>query len=113
MNQSLVVLVVPPIAMTVAVSGALALPSLRLPPVEMLPMLAVAAVFTLLSHVLQCLSFRHGRPTRVAPVDFTRLLFASFCGTVLLDEQPSRFLLIGSLLIVGAALQASRTRRAS
>lgn len=82
MNQSLVVLVVPPIAMTVAVSGVLALPSLRLPPVEMLPMLALAAVFTLLSHVLQCLSFKHGRPTRVAPVDFTRLLFASFCGMV-------------------------------
>ena len=71
MSQSLAVLVVPPIVMTVAVSGTLALPSLQLPPVETLPVLAVAAVVTFLSHLLQCLSFRHGRPTRVAPVDFT------------------------------------------
>ncbi|MDP6706325.1 MAG: DMT family transporter [Alphaproteobacteria bacterium] len=112
MRQSLAVLVVTPIVMTVAVSGVLALPELRLPPEATLPALAVAAVFTLLAHLLQCLSFRHGRPTRVAPVDFTRLVFAALCGILLLGEQPSRYLVFGALLIAGAALYASRTRPA-
>ena len=110
MSQTLPVLIVPPVLMTAALSAVLALPSFRLPPPEALPMLAVAAAFTLLSHLLQCLSFRYGRPTRVAPVDFTRLLFATLCGVVLLGETPSPFLLAGALLIVAAALYASRAR---
>jgi len=110
LRQPLLVLVVPPIVMTAAVSGALALPRLRPPPLEVLPTLAAAALFTLLAHLLQCLSFRYGRPTRVAPVDFTRLLFATLFGVLLLGETPSQFLLFGSLLIVTAALYASRVR---
>lgn len=110
LRQPLHILIVPPILMTVVVSGALALPSLEPPPMAALPILAVAAFFTLLSHLLQCLSFRHGRPTRVVPVDFTRLLFASLFGILLLGETPSIWLMLGALLIVVAALYTSQVR---
>lgn len=107
MRQSLGVLIAPPLVTTVLVSGAFALPQLTLPSLRTLPVLAVAAVFTLLAHTLQCLSFRYGRPARVAPIDYTRLLFAVACGALVLNELPSQHALIGAALIVGAALQAS------
>jgi drug/metabolite transporter (DMT)-like permease len=96
--------------MTLAVSGAIALPDLTMPPASTLPVLAAAALLTLLAHVLQIVSFRYGRPTRVAPVDFTRLLFATLFGALLLGETPSHTVLLGALLIVAAALYASKTR---
>jgi drug/metabolite transporter (DMT)-like permease len=110
MQQALPVLVVPPALMTLAVSGAIALPDLAMPPASTLPVLAAAALLTLLAHVLQIVSFRYGRPTRVAPVDFTRLLFATLFGALLLGETPSHTVLLGALLIVAAALYASKTR---
>jgi len=110
MRQPLHLLLVPPLIMTLAVSGALAAPGFEVPPADAWPLLFIAAAFTILSHLLQMLAFRHGRPTRVAPVDFTRLIFASLFGTALLGETPSPFLLLGALLIAAAALYASRKR---
>ncbi|WP_291295650.1 DMT family transporter [Elioraea sp.] len=49
-------------------------------------------------------AFRLADATVVAPIGYTRLLFATAFGALLFDEQPDRWTGLGAILVVGSAL---------
>ena len=49
-----------------------------------------------------------GELTAIAPLDYSRLIFAGIMGFLLFDELPDRYTAIGALIVVGSTLFIGR-----
>lgn len=76
-------------------------------PLEWLALLAVG-VFATLGQWCNVAGFRAGEAAAVAPMDYTRLLFATAIGIVVFQEIPGIGTLAGAAIIVAATLYGLR-----
>ena len=70
-------------------------------------------LFGVSGHLLLARAYAKAEATRLAPFDYTALLWGAAMGFAVFDEIPTLLLLAGGLLIVLAAWLASRTERAA
>ena len=70
-----------------------------------LPVLAMT-VSVALAFFLVTAALRKGEVSVIIPFRYTRLLFAMLLAIAFLGEQPDRYVLIGSVLIIGSGLYA-------
>lgn len=57
-------------------------------------------------------AYREGEATIIAPLEFVRIPVAAVLGLALFAEVPDYWTVVGTLIIIGAALMISRTRAA-
>jgi S-adenosylmethionine uptake transporter len=92
---------------------ALAAPFLaEVPPADAWPGLVLAALLALVSLMLLAWAYRRAEAHRLAPVEYTALLWAALFGFLVFGERVGWFTLVGAVLIVGGCLLAARTRQA-
>ncbi len=60
---------------------------------------------------INILALRAGEASALAPLDFTRLVFAGVLGLAMFGEQPSGRVFLGAAVIVGAALYTLHRER--
>jgi S-adenosylmethionine uptake transporter len=90
---------------------ALAAPFLAVPPpVGEWPELVVAALLALVSLMLLAWAYRRAEAHRLAPVEYTALVWAALFGFVIFNETVGASTLIGAGLIVAGCLMAARTQ---
>ncbi|HEY0147402.1 MAG TPA: DMT family transporter [Allosphingosinicella sp.] len=90
---------------------ALAAPCLAVPPpAGEWPDLVFAAVLALVSLMLLAWAYRRAEAHRLAPVEYTALIWAALFGFLIFDEQVGAPTLIGATLIVAGCLIAARTK---
>ena len=65
-------------------------------------------VLGVIGHVLMATAFAKAQAARLAPLEYTALVWAAAIGYAVFDEIPTLTSLTGGALIVGAALIASR-----
>ncbi|WP_046866402.1 DMT family transporter [Microvirga massiliensis] len=61
-------------------------------------------------HVLMAVAFARAEAARLAPLEYTALIWAALIGYVVFDEVPTFATAIGAVLIIGAAAMASRRK---
>ena len=95
-------------------SGSLpaALPSLTLPSAAEACWLALMAVTGPAGMQLWISSFRLADATVIAPLGYTRLLFATLAGALWFDERPDGWTAAGAVLIVASALYITQREAA-
>lgn len=72
-------------------------------PIEWLGLLGIG-VFATLGQWCNVAGFRTGEAAAIAPMDYTRILFATVLGLLVFQEVPTLATLAGSALIIGATL---------
>ncbi len=72
--------------------------------------IAIAGLSTI-GQICNILGLRAGEASAVAPLDYTRLLFALALGYVLFDEWPEPRVFIGAAVIIGAAIYTLHRER--
>jgi drug/metabolite transporter (DMT)-like permease len=73
-------------------------------------LMAVAALFATLSHILMAQGFKLVDVSVVQPVEFLRLVWAALFGFFLFNETPTMWVWIGSLVVVASVtLAVNRT----
>ena len=85
-------------------SFAMALPVWTTPSLADMPWLALIAVLATASQMLLTQALREGDASFVLPFDYSQLVFSALLGLVFYAEIPSVYAVIGSAVIVGAAL---------
>jgi S-adenosylmethionine uptake transporter len=91
---------------------ALAAPFLAVPPpVGEWPELVFAALLALVSLMLLAWAYRRAEAHRLAPVEYTALIWAALFGFVIFNEEVGLSTLLGAALIVAGCLLAARTHR--
>ena len=89
---------------------ALAAPFLaELPPAGEWPELVFAAVLALISLMLLAWAYRRAEAHRLAPVEYTALLWAALFGFLVFSEEVGLTTLAGAALIVGGCILAARS----
>jgi S-adenosylmethionine uptake transporter len=92
---------------------ALAAPFLAVPPpAGEWPELVLAALLALVSLMLLAWAYRRAEAHRLAPVEYTALVWAALLGFVIFNEEVGVSTLLGAALIVGGCLLATRTGHA-
>ena len=61
-------------------------------------------------HVLMAVAFARAEAAKLAPLEYTALIWAALIGYVVFDEVPTFATAIGAVLIIGAAAMASRRK---
>ena len=90
---------------------ALASPFLAVPPsAEHWPNLVLAAVLALISLMLLAWSYARAEANRLAPVEYTALVWAALFGFLVFNEEVRPATLIGAALIVVGCIIAARTK---
>jgi drug/metabolite transporter (DMT)-like permease len=89
-----------------------ALPSLTLPHAWQALWLGLMAVTGPAGMQLWISAFRLADATVVAPLGYTRLLFATAAGALMFGEQPDGWTGLGALLVVGSALYITQREAA-
>jgi S-adenosylmethionine uptake transporter len=90
---------------------ALAAPFLAVPPpAGEWPDLFGAAVLALVSIMLLAWAYRRAEAHRLAPVEYTALIWAALFGFVIFNEEVGVSTLLGAALIVAGCLMATRTQ---
>jgi len=81
--------------------------------------LALVGALGAVGQFCQVRAYATGEPMAVAPIDYSRLVFAGIMGFLLFAELPDRYTLVGAAIIVGSTLYIayretylSRTHRA-
>jgi drug/metabolite transporter (DMT)-like permease len=69
-----------------------------------LALLALIGILGAIGQFCQVRAFALGELTAVAPIDYSRLVFAGIMGYLLFAELPDRYTLVGALIIVGSTL---------
>jgi len=96
-------------SLIVALCLALALPWLgKLPPLEHVPMILLAAVLATASLALLSWAYARAEASYLAPVEFTAFIWASLWGWVAFDEHVGLLTVLGAALIVGGCWIAAR-----
>jgi S-adenosylmethionine uptake transporter len=80
------------------------------PPAGEWPDLVLAAVLALVSLMLLAWAYRRAEAHRLAPVEYTALVWAALFGFLVFDEEVGISTLVGAALIVAGCLLAARTR---
>jgi S-adenosylmethionine uptake transporter len=89
---------------------ALAAPFLAVPPpAGEWPELVFAALLALVSLMLLAWAYRRAEAHRLAPVEYTALVWAALFGFVIFNEEVGLSTLVGAGLIVAGCLLAART----
>jgi S-adenosylmethionine uptake transporter len=92
---------------------ALAAPFIAVPPpAGEWPELVFAAVLALVSLMLLAWAYRRAEAHRLAPVEYTALIWAALFGYLVFDEQVGASTLIGAALIVAGCVLAARGKHA-
>ncbi len=92
---------------------ALAAPFLAVPPPPgEWPDLVLAALLALVSLMLLAWAYRRAEAHRLAPVEYTALVWAALFGFVIFNEEVGVSTLVGAALIVGGCILAARTKHA-
>jgi S-adenosylmethionine uptake transporter len=90
---------------------ALAAPFLAVPPpAGEWPDLVGAALLALVSIMLLAWAYRRAEAHRLAPVEYTALIWAALFGFVIFNEEVGVSTLVGAALIVGGCLLATRAQ---
>jgi S-adenosylmethionine uptake transporter len=90
---------------------ALAAPFLAVPPpAGEWPDLVLAALLALVSIMLLAWAYRRAEAHRLAPVEYTALIWAALFGFVIFNEEVGASTLVGAALIVAGCLMAARTQ---
>lgn len=90
---------------------ALAAPFLAVPPPPgEWPELVFAALLALVSLMLLAWAYRRAEAHRLAPVEYTALVWAALFGFLIFEEEVGLSTLVGAALIVGGCLLAARSR---
>jgi len=100
----------------VVVAGVLALaaPFFAVPPpLGEWPELVFAALLALVSLMLLAWAYRRAEAHRLAPVEYTALIWAALFGFLVFDEQVGASTLIGAVLIVTGCVLAARGKHAA
>jgi drug/metabolite transporter (DMT)-like permease len=82
----------------------MALPVWTTPGLADIPWLVLIAVLATASQMLLTQALREGDASFVLPFDYSQLVFSALLGLVFYAEIPSVYAVIGSAVIVGAAL---------
>jgi drug/metabolite transporter (DMT)-like permease len=69
-----------------------------------LALLAVMGALGAVGQFCQVRAFAAGELMAIAPIDYSRLIFAGIMGFLLFAELPDRYTLVGALIIVGSTL---------
>lgn len=80
------------------------------PPPDTLAVLVTIGALSVLGNATMIVALRHGEASAIAPIDFTRAVFAVIAGYLLLSEVPTAQGLIGTAIIILGALMALRRR---
>lgn len=80
------------------------------PPAEQWPNLVFAALLALVSLMLLAWSYARAEAHRLAPVEYTALIWAALFGLVIFDEEVALSTLFGAGLIVIGCILAARTK---
>jgi drug/metabolite transporter (DMT)-like permease len=80
----------------------------RMPDRADLPALMVLGLLGVSGHLLLARAYAKVQAVRLAPLDYTALLWAVIIGYAAYDEVPSAATAIGAVMILGAAFIASR-----
>jgi S-adenosylmethionine uptake transporter len=80
------------------------------PPAGEWPELVFAALLALVSLMLLAWAYRRAEAHRLAPVEYTALIWAALFGFLVFDEQVGLPTLIGAALIVTGCVLAARTK---
>jgi len=99
----------------VVVVGALALAApflAEVPPLGTWPELLLAALLALVSLMLLAWAYRRAEAHRLAPVEYTALLWGALLGFLVFGEGVGWSTLVGAALIVAGCLLAAHTRQA-
>jgi S-adenosylmethionine uptake transporter len=82
------------------------------PPAGEWPALVFAAMLALVSLMLLAWAYRRAEAHRLAPVEYTALIWAALFGFLVFDEQVGASTLIGAALIVAGCVLAARGKHA-
>ncbi|HEY0027566.1 MAG TPA: DMT family transporter [Allosphingosinicella sp.] len=82
------------------------------PPAGEWPALVFAALLALVSLMLLAWAYRRAEAHRLAPVEYTALIWAALFGFLVFDEQVGASTLIGAVLIVTGCVLAARGKHA-
>ena len=74
-------------------------------------LLVLIGVVAAAGQYINILALRAGEASALAPLDFTRLVFAGALGLAMFGEQPSGRVFLGAAVIVGAALYTLHRER--
>jgi S-adenosylmethionine uptake transporter len=80
------------------------------PPAAEWPALILAALLALVSLMLLAWAYARAEAHRLAPVEYTALIWAALFGFVIFDEEVGASTLAGAGLIVAGCILAARTR---
>lgn len=73
-------------------------------PIEDLGKLAVIALFAWVAGRFLIAAYNTGEAVIVAPMQYSQILWATFYGLMFFDEQPDRYTVIGSAVIIASGL---------
>lgn len=102
-ERSITIMAYQAIALTVLLAPATAWWWVTPTPLELLGLLGIGVLATL-GQWCNVTGFRTGEAAAIAPMDYTRILFATLLGLVVFHELPTLATLVGSALIIGATL---------
>ena len=81
-----------------------------IPPLELVPHIAAAALFAIVSLLLLSWAYARAQAKVLIQVEYTAFIWAALFGWWVFDEQVTSATLIGTALIVAACLAAARRR---
>lgn len=82
------------------------------PPIDQLPFLASAAALAVTSSLLITWAYARAEAKILIPVEYTAFIWAALYGWLVFDESLTTSTVLGTLLIVGGCLMASRQKPA-
>jgi S-adenosylmethionine uptake transporter len=92
---------------------ALAAPFIAVPPpAGEWPELVVAAILALVSLMLLAWAYARAEAHKLAPVEYTALIWAALFGFLVFNEEVGAATIVGALMIVAGCILAARTRQA-
>jgi len=74
-------------------------------------LLTLIGVLAAVGQYINILALRAGETSALAPLDFTRLVFAGALGLMVFGEWPENRVLLGAAVVVGAALYTLHRER--
>jgi drug/metabolite transporter (DMT)-like permease len=96
---------------TTFIAGLVALVLWKTPAMpDILALIAVGG-FGVLSQFCNVTAMRHANPSFLAPFEYTRICFAIPVGFIFFDEIPNIWVILGSLIIIGATYALTKVER--
>lgn len=93
---------------TTFIAGLIVLSFWKTPPLhDVLALMAIGA-FGVFSQFCSVTALRHANPSFLAPFEYTRLCFAIPVGFIFFEEIPNVWVILGSLIIMGATYGLTR-----